>query len=89
MSISSDEDKIVNAIEMSDFKWRTIDGILNDTKIPLNRFHEIYEKSNKIVRARNRNDKGQPLYSTRKKIDSESSMIEKFGARILNRISME
>lgn len=89
--MNSDEaiKKIINSIEDSKYKWRTITGIVSETHIPRNKVYSFLIESNEIIKARNLNKQGHELFTTRKKQKKESSVGQLILSRLLNRASLE
>lgn len=83
----SDEDiqeLIVDALEQSDYEWRTAAGIAMETHVELEQIRNLLEISPTILRSRIPNKAGKPLYTTRKKYKSRSSIAKRLLAAIRN-----
>jgi len=76
-------DRILNALLNSKYKWRTARGISKETDIQIDIVYDFLIKSNLIIKAKKSNRQGQPLFALRKKYDRQSS----FGLKILNTIT--
>ena len=89
MSRKEQKENIIRAIEASEYKWRTIRGIVKDSKVPLQQVEKIVKRSDEIVKARKPNSHGQALFTTRKKLKKESSAFQRLAAKIINSASFE
>jgi hypothetical protein len=57
---------ILKAIEDSAYEWRTPSGIAQHLKLPIETVASILESNPQFIRSSVPNEKGEPLYSTRK-----------------------
>jgi hypothetical protein len=78
--------RIVQAITSSKFRWRTPRGIAKDSGVPLPQVIEVLERSDAFIRARKSNDRGEPLYSTKEKYKTESTLTQRVLAALTNKI---
>jgi hypothetical protein len=74
--------RITRAIADSKFRWRTLRGIAKDSGVPVPQVSELLERSDAFIRARTANKSGQPLYTTKDKHRTETSV----GQRVINAI---
>lgn len=82
-------EKTIRSIEDSKYKWRTISGISGETNIPRDKIYSFLISSNEIVKARNVNQQGHELFTTRKKQKKNSSVGQLILSRLLNKASLE
>lgn len=84
--IESDEIlKVQNALNHKNFKYRTVRGISKETKIPSEEVQKIIDfELEDIVRSKYRNQFGEQLFTSRKKL-SQSSPFRRLGAALANR----
>lgn len=82
------EIKIIGALENDKFKWRTIDGIANDTNISKEEIASIISKCDDlIIKSNIPSIDGKELFTTRKQLKKKATLSEKFAAVINNRSS--
>ena len=82
-------ERIVDSIENSEYQWRTVRGIVKDSKVPLLQVERFLEKSPEILKANKPNSHGHALFTTRKRFERESSFGQRIMARLLNKGSLE
>jgi hypothetical protein len=59
--------KVIDALENSEWDWRTVDGIAEDTGLSVERVGEIIiSLDDKVIRSSIPDEKGRALYTTRK-----------------------
>ena len=75
--------KILAAISNSPFKWRTPRGIAKDSGVPTQQVLKILGESDDFLKARKPNKHGEPLFSTKKKYETDAG----FGERVLSVIT--
>lgn len=80
------EELIIKAISTSKYRWRTPRGIAKDSGVPDPQVIEILEGSELFIRARKDNDRGEPLYTTKEKYKSDSTLGQRLLAAITNKV---
>jgi hypothetical protein len=73
-------DKVVAALENNEYDWRTIDGITRETNLSFNDIFSVLTKlelEGKLVRARNPDEKGRDLFTTRDYYNKSRGFIDK------------
>jgi hypothetical protein len=80
------KDKIIAAINNSEYKWRTPKGIAQSTGIEIEKVLDILDTSGGIVQARNGNAKGEPLFTTAKKYKENTGLASRVLSAITNKI---
>jgi peptidoglycan hydrolase-like protein with peptidoglycan-binding domain len=80
-------DKIIQSIATSKFRWRTPMGIAKESALSIKQVIGILEQSDAFIRARRGNDRGEPLYTTKDKYKSESSIGQRILTALTNKIS--
>ena len=79
-------DRIIHAISTSKYRWRTPRGIAKDSGVPYAQVMEMLERSDLFIRARKSNDRGEPLYTTKGKYKSESTLGQRLLSAITNKL---
>ena len=81
-----DIDAVLNALSNSNFKWRTIGGVAQETGLQTDVVrHAIAEAADKIVRSALPSADGKDLFTTRERFQSVASFSEKLLGAIKNR----
>ena len=73
-------DKVVAALENGKYDWRTIDGIIRETELSFNDVFSVLKKldvEGKLVQARNPDENGRDLFTTREYYNKTRSLIDK------------
>jgi len=73
-------DKVVAALENSKYDWRTIEGVTRETGLSFNDVFSVLKKldlEGKLVQARNPDEKGRDLFTTREYYNKTRSLIDK------------
>jgi hypothetical protein len=83
MDTSDAHYQITEAIDKSKYHWRTPSGISKDSRIPLPQVLNILEQSDKFIRARQVNSRGESLYSTKSKYEDKNTL----GKRLLSALT--
>jgi hypothetical protein len=79
---------VIAALENPDYDWRTIEGIVNDTKLSPERvLHIIKTLESELIRSSIPDEKGRPLYTTRKHYSETHSVYNRFINVVGNRIN--
>jgi hypothetical protein len=74
-------EKIQEAIETSDFRWRTVNGLSRDLKLDQRLVEDILSESGQFVRSRMPNAHGEALYTTVGRYRRETPFLDRlFGA---------
>jgi len=84
--MSDDEERIISAIEKSNFKWRTVEGIVKDSRLPIKTVEETMDNSEKILRSSKTNKEGHSLYTTRDKYRDVTPLRRRFISAITNKV---
>ncbi len=79
------QDRIIQAISGSKYRWRTPRGISKDSGVPYPQVMEILERKKLFVRARKGNDRDEPLYTTKEKHRS-GSLAQRLLAAVTNKL---
>jgi predicted Rossmann fold nucleotide-binding protein DprA/Smf involved in DNA uptake len=80
-------DKVVAALENSKYDWRTIDGIISETDLSFNDVFAVLTKLNeegKLVQARNPDEGGRDLFTTRQYYNKTRSLIDKIRSSLVD-----
>ena len=78
---------VIGALENPDYDWRTIDGIVNDTKLSPDKVLQIIKLlESEVIRSSIPDEKGRPLYTTRKHYSMTHSLANRFLNAASNRI---
>ena len=85
MNETPDQPKIIEALETSPFRWRTLNGIARDSGLPRDRVTQVLDSTGLVVRARKPNAHGESLFALRAKLSKEDSLGRRITAAILNR----
>jgi hypothetical protein len=87
MSISKNQIKaVLEALENEKFKWRTIDGVIQETGLSTEQVIDaLGAASDKIVKSSILSPEGQGLFTTREHFRKKSSTFEKLLGAIKNR----
>lgn len=81
-----DEKKVFLAFGNPKFKWRTIDGIANEAKVPPDTVRVIVnEKTEQIVKSSVPNAKGEPVFMLREKRRLQTSAFLRLISALKNR----
>lgn len=72
------ERKILEAMAKSRFQWRTAGSLAKELKMPAVTVTQILEKSERFVKARNTNSKGEHLFSTSSRYKRQTPLWRRF-----------
>ena len=75
--------QIIESFLESKYRWRTTNGISKEINASYDDVFDFLKNSEKIIRAKKSNKKGQPLFTLREKYTEDSSI----GIRIINAIT--
>ncbi len=79
--------RILGALEQSDFKWRTARGIAREISIPIQQVQKFLEESPAILRSKKPNKSGRPLYTTRDRYRQSTPITKRLLAALRNEAS--
>ena len=78
---------IISALENSQFKWRTLVGISQETGIPVSEVEGIMSANgNLIVKSSTRSIHGEELYTSRERFKKTASPLTKIFGALKNRV---
>lgn len=84
LPILDDRTRVLQALDNTNYAWRTISGISQETGIPAGRVKQILtEMSHSIIRSSVPDDQGQALYTTLKHYRAHSGILR----RVLSALS--
>jgi hypothetical protein len=76
-------DKVVAALENNKYAWRTINGLIRETNFDFNEVFSVLKKleaDGELVQARNPDEDGHDLFTTRNYYNRSRSFIDKIRA---------
>lgn len=83
----NDTEIIIEALENPNYDWRTIEGIVKDTKLSLEKINDIIKiLDKKIIRSSIPDEKGHPLYTTRKHYKETHGIFSRIGNVVANQV---
>lgn len=85
-----EKDKVIRALENPRYRWRTIDGVARELKIPeknVQRAIHDLRTTGKVVKSSALSDKGEELFTTREHFKNSAPLGARFIAALRNRSS--
>ena len=82
----SDAERVISALNDTNYKWRTISGIAKSTGIPADKVKRILsENGGSIIQSSALSPAGETLFTTRERHNKESSTWSKISSALRNR----
>jgi hypothetical protein len=82
-------DKVIKALEHPDFRWRTHEGIAQDTGLPEQEIHAILvelARRNELVQASVTDKHGHELFTTRRHYFKKTGLINRVLALVTDKV---
>ena len=79
--------RVIDAINGSPYKWRTVRGVAKDVGAKYEAVEEVLVKSGAFVRAKSPNKRGEALYSTTERYKKETPFIDRLFGAAANTVS--
>ena len=82
------EQAVKTALENPDYRWRTVQGVASETRLPAQTVEAVIRENHEIVvKSSIPSNKGEALYPTRSHFLKKASLGEKLLGAIKNRLA--
>ena len=79
---------VIKALENPEYRWRTVQGVANETGLPTQTVEAVIRKNHEtVVKSSIPSNKGEALYTTRSHFLKRASLGEKLLGAIKNRLA--
>jgi hypothetical protein len=80
------DDAIAKAISGSRYKWRTATGISKEISVDERQVFHALQNSDRFIKARRTNDRGEALYTTAERYRKETSLMNRLLSAAANTV---